>query len=156
LKEQESTIKDWQRTSRTKSAANVNKSLEMMQIFVENPHSILRKHRRMINAMVHSSYFSTWKMVHSSYFSTWKMQKLKSLTSTEDDFDRRIEFCDEMMRQVNDDNIFFDHMIFSDEAFFYWMALNWHTCRYWNDENLYWTNDFRIQYFQKLFANEIL
>jgi len=33
----------------------------MIQTFVENLHSTLRKHRHMISAIVHSSYF-TWKM----------------------------------------------------------------------------------------------
>jgi len=36
---------------------------------------------------------------------------------TEDDPDRKIEFCDEMMRRFDDDNTFFDHIIFPDEAF---------------------------------------
>jgi len=37
---------------------------------------------------------------------------------TEDDPDRIIEFNDEMMRRYNDDNTFFNHIIFSDKASF--------------------------------------
>jgi len=46
--------------------------------------------------------------------------ELKSLTLMEDDSKmiRTIEFCDEMMRRYDNDNIFFDHIIFPDETSF--------------------------------------
>jgi len=74
--------------------------------------------------------------------------ELKSFTLTEDDSDQTIEFCDEMMRRYDNDNIFFDHIIFPDEASF---QLNGMVNRqFWSNENHHWISDLRTQYPQKL------
>jgi len=54
------------------------------------------------------------------------------------------------MHRYDDDNTFFDHIIFSDETSFQLNgAINRHNCRYWSDEN-HWTSDLRTQYHYKL------
>lgn len=50
----------------------------------------------------------------------------------EDDFDRRIQFCEELMHQCDDD---FLNFIFSDEATFQINGAVNQNCRYWNDKN---------------------
>ncbi|EFN83109.1 hypothetical protein EAI_07498, partial [Harpegnathos saltator] len=60
----------------------------------------------------------------------------------ERDFDRRNEFCDEMIRRCNNDNTFLDNIIFSDEASFELNGtVHRQNCRYWNNENPHWMRD---------------
>ncbi|EFN80150.1 hypothetical protein EAI_04514, partial [Harpegnathos saltator] len=77
----------------------------------------------------------------------WHPFKIKITQElSEGDFDRRNEFCDEMMCQYDDNNNFFDHIIFSDEASFELNGVvNQHNCRYWSDENPYWMRSIRMQ-----------
>ncbi|EFN81748.1 hypothetical protein EAI_02686, partial [Harpegnathos saltator] len=70
---------------------------------------------------------------------------------SEDDFDRRIEFCDLMMEMIVDDPLLFNNVVFSDEATFELTGnVNRHNCRYWSDVNPHWKRDNYIQYPQKV------
>ncbi|EFN87724.1 hypothetical protein EAI_08587, partial [Harpegnathos saltator] len=67
----------------------------------------------------------------------------------EDDFDRRTQFCEEIMNRI--DTNFLNFIVFSDEALFEINgSVNRHNCRYWTDENPHWMSDLRTQYPQKL------
>ncbi|EFN82013.1 hypothetical protein EAI_17228, partial [Harpegnathos saltator] len=67
----------------------------------------------------------------------------------EDDFDRRIQFCEEMMNRIDDN--FLNFIVFSAEAMFQINgSVNRHNCRYWNNENPHWMSGLHTQYPQKL------
>jgi len=78
----------------------------------------------------------------------YKMKFVQELS--EDDFDRRIEFCEEMMRRYDGNHQFFNWICFSDEATFELNgSVNRHL-RYWADNNPHWIRDCHTQYPQKL------
>ncbi|EFN86942.1 hypothetical protein EAI_01624, partial [Harpegnathos saltator] len=58
---------------------------------------------------------------------------------SEDDFDRRIEFCDLMMEIIVDDPLLHNNIVFCDEATFELTGnVNRHNCRHWSDVNPHW------------------
>lgn len=70
---------------------------------------------------------------------------------TEDDFDRRLQFCEEIMMRSDEDNNLFTHMVFSDEATFQLNGnVNRHNRVYWSDVNPLWMRDSHTQYTQKI------
>ncbi|EFN80241.1 hypothetical protein EAI_05895, partial [Harpegnathos saltator] len=82
---------------------------------------------------------------------------------SEDDFDRRMEFCDTLMIRFDDNNQFFTWICFSDETIFELNgSVNRYNLRYWTDENPHWTRDYHTQYLQKInvwagiFSNSII
>jgi len=70
---------------------------------------------------------------------------------SEDDFDRRIEFCKEMMMRYDGNYQFFNWICFSDEATFELNRfVNRQNLKYWADNNPHWRRDCHTQYHQKL------
>jgi hypothetical protein len=70
---------------------------------------------------------------------------------TEDDFDRRTEFCEIMMNKINQDDNFINHVLFSDESTFCLNGhVNRHNCRYWADRYPNWMEDVHTQHPQKI------
>jgi len=69
----------------------------------------------------------------------------------EDDFDRRLEFCELMShRLINNANLLFN-ICFSDECTFYLHgAVNRHNCRYWSDSNPHLFREVHSQYPEKI------
>ncbi|KAG8280816.1 hypothetical protein J6590_072500 [Homalodisca vitripennis] len=54
---------------------------------------------------------------------------------SEDDYDRRVEFCELVMRKCDDNRDFLTNILFSDEATFFLNGnVNRHNCRYWASE----------------------
>jgi len=48
-----------------------------------------------------------------------------------ENFDRRVQFCDYIMEIINDEPLFLDNIVFSDEATFELTEnVNRHNCRY--------------------------
>ena len=65
---------------------------------------------------------------------------------TEDDFDRRIEFCQWAVEQLDLDRFFTIKIVSSDEAIFYLNGhVNRHNMRYWSDCNPHWSYDTNFQ-----------
>ena len=64
----------------------------------------------------------------------------------EDDADRRLQFCEQLMLRCDEDQNFLNNILFFDEATF---CLNGtvhrHNCRYWSRENPHWTQDSHSQ-----------
>lgn len=81
-----------------------------MQSFVENPHSSIRK----VAQAIEVSTFS--KIIMKEKWHPFKIIFTQELA--ECDFDRRNEFCDEMMCRCDNDNTFLDNIIFSDKVSF--------------------------------------
>lgn len=70
---------------------------------------------------------------------------------SEDDFDRRVEFCEIMMQMINDDPLLLNNIIFSDEATFQLNGqVNRQNSRYWSDDNPHWMRDTHTQHPQKV------
>ena len=70
----------------------------------------------------------------------------------EDDYDRRLEFCETMMAKIDANGYFLNRIVFSDEATFELNGnVNRHNFRYWSDNNPQWMSDTRsTQYPEKL------
>src|SRR6202042_2167310 len=82
-------------------------------------------------------------------FHPFKMKILQELT--EDDFDRRVEFCEQMTAAINDNTIQVKNICFSDECTFYLNGfVNKHNCRYWSNENSLAFVEGHTQYPQKI------
>lgn len=69
----------------------------------------------------------------------------------DDDFDRRVEFCQEMIGRCDDKPDFPFNILFSDEATFMLNGtVNRHNCRYWSIANPHWVQEHHTQYPQKV------
>lgn len=70
---------------------------------------------------------------------------------SEDDPDRRMQFCDLFMGLCNDNENFINNVLFSDEATFCLAGfVNRHNCRYWSFENPHWAEEYHTQHPQKI------
>ncbi|EFN76733.1 hypothetical protein EAI_04129, partial [Harpegnathos saltator] len=136
------TVQDRPRSGRPKSATN-DMSLDVLLSFQENPHtSVPRK------AQAHDiSQGSILNILKKHKYHPYKIVIAHDLMK--DDFDRRIQFCKEIMNRIDDN--FLNFIVFSDEDMFQInSSINRHNCIYWSDENPHWMNDLRTQYPQKL------
>jgi hypothetical protein len=143
--EQTGSVKDRPRAGRSKTASNDDKNIEVLQSFVENPHTSIRKTSQQCD-ISKSTVQTTLKKYNYHPFKIRLVQEL-----SENDYNKRMEFCEEMMRRFDGDNNFFNWIVFSDEATFELHgSVNRHNCRYWSDENPHWMRDSHTQYPQKL------
>lgn len=78
----------------------------------------------------------------------YKIRLVQELS--EDDYDRRVEFCDEMMRRYDEDNQFFNWICFSDEATFELSGPAIVKIYDIGDVNPHWMRDSHTQHPQKL------
>lgn len=138
-------VKDRPRTGRPISATNADNSLNVLLSFIDDPHSSTRK----ISQEHEISTMSVYKILQTNGFHPYKVKLVHELN--EDDFDRRVEFCEDMMSRIDDDHNFPSRIVFSDEATFELHGtLNRHNCRYWETTNPNWMRDDRTQYPEKL------
>jgi len=99
---------------RPKSATNPEKSLDtrILQSFIKNPHDSSRK------ALQHDiDQKSVLKILKNNKFHPYKVHLVQELN--DDNFDRRIEFCELMMERIDKDPNFLSNIVFSDEALSY-------------------------------------
>jgi len=93
-------------------ATNPEKSLVVLQSFVEDPHTsignVAQEHQ--INLM------SVHKILKQNKFHSFKVRLVHELN--ENDFDRRVEFCEIMMTRIDTDPDFLFKIIFSKEMTF--------------------------------------
>ncbi|KAJ8922531.1 hypothetical protein NQ315_007561 [Exocentrus adspersus] len=82
-------------------------------------------------------------------FHPYKIQLVQELN--EDDFDRRLQFCEIVSeRAINNENFLFN-VCFSDECTFFLNGeINRHNCRYWADTNPRIFHEVHTQHPQKL------
>ncbi|EFN88574.1 hypothetical protein EAI_05277, partial [Harpegnathos saltator] len=114
---------------RSKSATN-DKTLNVLQSFQENPHLSVSKTAQAHD--INEGNVSNILKKHKYY--PYKIVIAQELM--EDNFDRRIQFCEELMNRCDDNANFLNFVIFSDETTFQINgAVNLHNCRYWSDEN---------------------
>ncbi|RYA74223.1 hypothetical protein DD595_24580 [Enterobacter cloacae complex sp. 4DZ3-17B2] len=138
-------VKSRPKSGRPKTATNNDKALDVLQSFVEDSHISINR-----VAQEHEiGHASVSKILKLNKWHPYKLHLVQELS--EDDFDRRIEFCDLMMEMIVDDPLLLDNIVFSDEATFELTGnVNRHNCRYWSDVNPHWKRDNHTQYPQKV------
>lgn len=143
--EETGSVKDRPKTGRPKTATNDQKSLEILQSFVEDPNTSLRR----VSLRHEISLGSASKIMKMNKWHPYKIVLLQELS--EDDFDRRIEFSEIMMGKIDDDPLLINNIVFSDEATFELHGnVNRQNMRYWSDINPHWMRENNTQYPQKL------
>lgn len=89
------------------------------------------------------------KILKNANMHPYKVQLVQELS--DDDPDRRIEFCDQMMGFIINNQISLEWVVFSDESTFTLNGeVNRHNCRYWADDNPYWIREAHTQRPQKV------
>lgn len=79
----------------------------------------------------------------------YKIQLVQELN--EDDPDRRMEFCQTLMDRSNQNPLFVENILFSDESTFKLNGeVNRQNCRFWAKENPRWMREHHTQYPQKV------
>lgn len=138
-------VKDRPKPGRPVSATGPEKSLDTVLSFVEDPHCSIRRTAQQLEI----SKSSVGNILQTNKFHPYKVKLVHELN--EDDFDRRLEFCEVMMRMIDEDPHFSFNIAFTDEATFQLDGtLNRHNCRYWSDSNPHWMREQHTQYPQKL------
>lgn len=104
--------------------------IEVVNKFQENPSTSLRH----VSAETGISLGCIQKCMKINKFHPYQMQICQELQ--EDDFDRRIQFCEEMSQLIQGNGDLIKNICFSDECTFQLRGfVNKHNCRYWADEN---------------------
>lgn len=139
------TVKDRARSGRPTTVTDIDGSLDILQSFIENPNTSVRS-----AAQTHEiSRESARKVIKKSGFKAYRVSLLQELS--EDDFDRRVEFCDIMMNKIDERHTLLDNILFSDESTFMLNGhVNRHNCRYWSDVNPHWMLQCHTQHPQKV------
>lgn len=136
-------VKDAPRSGRPK--VNNDTKLNALLTLHETPHTTTTEIARQEN--VSQSFVA--KFLKSMRFHPYKVRLIHELT--EDDPDRRLQFCEVFMQHCDEDPHFLNCVVFSDEAAFYLNgAVNRHNCRYWSQENPHWVQTVHSQYPQKV------
>lgn len=138
-------VKDRARSGRPSTVTDENGSLDILQSFIENPNKSVRS-----AAQSHGiGRESVRKVLKKSGFKAYRVTLLQELG--EDDFDRRMEFCETMMNRIDHRQILLDNIVFSDESTFMLNGhVNRHNCRYWDNVNPHWMSECHTQHPQKV------
>lgn len=119
--------------------------IEILGHFAMNPSTSIPK----VSQLTHVSVGSIHKTLKLNKFFPYKIQILQQLS--EDDYDRRIEFCETMTQMIQADRNFVKNVCFSDESTFFLNGfVNKHNCRYWDNENPHLFREDHTQYPQKI------
>ena len=105
-------VNDRSKSGRPKMATNEDNSLEVCASVVEDVHTSVRK----IAQQTGIGKSSVHQILKGNKFHPYKIKYVQELS--EDDFDRRLEFCEEMMRRCDENELFPFWIYFSDEATF--------------------------------------
>lgn len=119
--------------------------LNVLLSYQDNPHSSSRQ----VGLNQNIGYKSVQNILHKEKYHPYKICLVHELN--EDDFDRRLQFCENMQNICNDDGNFARNILFTDEASFCLNGtVNRHNCRYWSTENPHWMQEAHTQHPQKL------
>lgn len=138
-------VRNRSKSGRRRTATNDDNALNVLINLYEEPKTSVPK-----LALYHNtSERSVRRILSTNNFHPYKVQLVQELN--EDDPDRRMQFCQEMM-DINNRNVnFVNNIMFSDEATFYLNGfINRHNCRYWANENPHWMEESHTQHPQKL------
>lgn len=105
-----------------------------------------------LNQISHASGVSTssvWRILKKHNFHPYKVKLVQELN--EDDYDRRLQFCEIMSTNLTNNVNLLYNICFSDECMFFLNGeVNRHNCRYWSDTNPHWFRETHTQYPEKL------
>lgn len=136
-------VKDAPRSGRP--SLNENQQLDIVIDFVETPRQSIREVAKKHDISI----FTVHKVLKISKFHPYKIKLIHELN--EDDFDRRMQFCDTIQQKIVEDPYFVKHTCFSDEATFVLNGeVNRHNSRYWCPENPLIAHEIHTQHPQKL------
>lgn len=111
----------------------------------ENPHTSLRN----IASDLSVGKTTVSKIIHREKYHPFKVQLVQELS--EDDFDRRVQFCEVMFEECNANPEIVKNILFSDEATFCLNGtINRQNCRYWATHNPHWIEESHTQHHQKV------
>ena len=106
----------------------------------ENPHTSTKQIA--LNTNIDHSFVV--KLFKKEKYHPYKVQLIHELN--EDDPDRRLQFCKELMLRCDETRNFLNNILFFDEATFTLNGtVNRHNCRYWSRENPHWTQQAHSQ-----------
>ena len=121
-----------------------DEKLNALLTIAENPTASLRQVGRE-NDISHTTVLACFK---NAKLHPYKLQYNQELT--EDDPDRRLQFCEQMMDFL-DRNITVENIIFTDESTFTLTGeVNRQNCRYWAANNPHWMRETHTQHPQKV------
>lgn len=87
---------------------------------------------------------SVVRLLKKEKYHPYKVQLIHELN--EDDPDRRLQFCEQLMALCDGNPNFLKNIVFSDEATFSLKGtVHRHNCRYWSPENPHWTQEAHTQ-----------
>lgn len=117
-------VKDQPRSGRPKTTTSDEVALDVLQTIVETPITPARQISRDLDI----PHPSVLRILKQNKFHPYKVHLVQELS--EDDFDRRLEYCETVMRKVDEDPDFIQNIVFSDEATFMLNGnVNRHNCR---------------------------
>lgn len=147
------TLKRFEDTGTTKNRAksgrpqlSFEKKMDIVQSFVEKPHSSTRQ----VGLQHEVDNKTVWNLMKKE--NKWHPYKIHLVQKlAEDDFDRRLEFCEILAEKVLQNPQFLKKTTFSDEATFQLDGnVNRQNMRYWAESNPFWMRDSHTQYPAKL------
>lgn len=137
-------LKDAPRSGRPR-ALDEDQQLDILTDFIETPQQSIRQ----VAEKHDTTNFTVHTVLKSNKFHPYKTQLIHELN--EDDFDRRMQFCEIIQNKIAEDPDFVRKICFSDECtFFLNGALNRHNSRYWAPENPHLGRESHTQYPQKI------
>lgn len=123
-------IHDRERSGRPRSAVTAEAVEQVKNLVAENSNLSISDGSSLIG-MTRTSYFRTLK---EAGFSSYRPTKCVELS--DDDFDRRVEFCETFLAMVDKNSRLLDKIIWSDESEFKLNGcINRHNCCYWASSN---------------------
>lgn len=132
-------VKDFPRSGRPKTTTDENTSLDVLLHVQENPKVSTKK--LVLESNISRS--SVMKILITAKQHPYKIQLLHKLS--EDDPNRRMQFCELMMKHINSNPLFL-RLVFSGEATFCLNGLvNRHNHQYWPDVNPQWMEENHLQ-----------
>jgi hypothetical protein len=148
--ETEYTIEDRKRTKQHPATSEANQELVLASV-AEDPNISIRKQAQIVGI----SASSVGRILKLHKFHPYKMQVHQKLN--EDDPDRRMQFCQDMMDRANENEYFIRSICFSDEATCFLNGeVNRQTFRYWSQENPHWMEGIKAQGLDKVSSRKIV
>lgn len=122
-------VADCRRTGRPHLSENTK--LKVLQAIIQSPNKSIRR----VSLEQDVSNTSAWRVLHKANFKSYVPRLIQDLS--QDDPNRRIQFCELMLNEFRDgDQRLFHKIVWSDEATFKLSGhVNRHNCTYWYTEN---------------------
>lgn len=137
-------VRDKPRAGRP-SVLHEDRQLDTLLMVQENPHSTVVG----VASQLNTSKNTVSRLLRKLKYHPYKVHLVQELS--DDDFDRRAEFCETMIDRSNANPELIRNIVFSDESTFSLNGtVNKQNCRYWADENPHWMMEANTQYPQRV------